>query len=140
MAILLFLGTFHTPSVLRAGEPDSASSKSSVTEEFVEKTGRIGKERARQGFRRWSRDEVLVLYTENGAFSLLRGRNKRVVAQVEAYLGKRLTVTGLIVPASTRHPRPGLKVYAFKEAMELSLASDSSFLPSPPPLPELPAK
>ncbi len=104
-----------------AGEPNGEPSKVSrkpppIPDGVVEKTGVLSKERSKHWFRKWVRDEILVLHTPEGPYSLLRGWNKLVVQKLDELVGKRVTVTGLEVAPSQRHKRAGLKVFDFREA------------------------
>ncbi len=81
----------------------------------VRKIGTIRQEKSRLDWNRWWGDRILVLVCPEESFTLLRGRDKRVVARLEQYIGKRVEVTGELVPPQSRHPRSGLKVYEFSE-------------------------
>ena len=83
--------------------------------ENSEKTGTILSERVRRGFRRIMGDRVLVLQTPQESFTLLRGRNKLVVQEIEKFIGREISVQGVLVPANKRFPRRGIKVMSFTD-------------------------
>ncbi|MFZ2959711.1 MAG: hypothetical protein WA705_22740 [Candidatus Ozemobacteraceae bacterium] len=103
------------PGEKLTGEKETGAS-AGKSRETVTMTGKISRETCKRRFRRWMRDEVLVLNVASESFTLLRGRNKRVVADIEGFIGKELTILGELVPPNERHPRFGFKVLAFSEA------------------------
>jgi hypothetical protein len=95
----------------------------------VEATGVVGRVRHRHWWKRWLRSEILVLQTGEEVFSLIRGRNRRVVAELETQVGKAVTVRGPVIPGWERHPRRAIKVQAWRAA-PASLAVGATATPS----------
>ena len=103
--------------------PKPTASEAADPSGWIAKTGKVRRELSHRRFRRWMGDTVLVLVvSEREEYTLLRGRNKIVVQAIDDLVGRRVTVTGPVIPATDRHPRPGLKVMHFvpvPDAMEI---------------------
>lgn len=95
----------------------------------VEATGVVGRVRHRHWWKRWLRSEILVLQTGEEVFSLIRGRNRRVVAELETQVGKAVTVRGPVIPGWERHPRRAIKVQAWR-ASSVPVAAGATATPT----------
>ena len=131
-AFWAFLYIFFFSAILTFGaENASPSFLLEIPEkaETITVSGLVRQERSERRFRKWMRDMVLVIVTPEESFTLLRGRDKRVVARIEEQIGKSIVVQGEVVPASRRHSRRGLKVFSFSPKAEEK--PDLSILPGP---------
>ena len=130
VCLSLFFAALAGADARDSGEKPTGAKESGApagkSSESITMTGKISRETCKRRFRRWMRDEVLVLNVASESFTLLRGRNKRVVADIEGFIGKELTIRGELVPPNDRHPRFGFKVLAFSEAGVLPGNSPSS--------------
>lgn len=128
--LAIILAVWNLNSI--AAEPLKEPSGGTPEQEIIEKTGFIRQERSRLDWNRWMGDRILVLNCPEESFSLLRGSDKRVVARVEKFVGKELSIKGIVVPGNRRHPRRGLRVLSYSEVKREMLAPTD--LPEFPPI------
>lgn len=110
---LLLCFLFFSYAILRA-ESEKKSAQSEKLES-IEKCGFVGTSRARKSVQGWLRDTYLVLHVGSDTFKLIRGQNKLVVQEIEKFIGKEVTVKGLLQPPTRKHVLPAIKVMSFSE-------------------------